>query len=114
MPAFSPSYGAMWSTSSALIAFVPCPENVPRVLAVTFPFGTIGTVLLNVITGILYDQQANESNNVGGSCLNQIGRRCALGQCRSLSLEGPTLNRGLSSHTWTIFVLLGLPWEGVL
>lgn len=59
---FGFAYGMMWTTSSALIALLPLVEPVPRLLALIFPFGGIGTLSLNLATGAIYDSHVSPHN----------------------------------------------------
>lgn len=71
--AFGIVYGAMWCTSSALIAFVPLNRNVSRALAVTQPFGGLGNIILNLLAGHLYDKHTYPGTNTcyGNVCYHE-------------------------------------------
>lgn len=60
--AFGVVYGLMWCTTSALLPFVPLSQNVPRVLAMTHPWGGVGNIVLNSLAGLFYDSHATHGN----------------------------------------------------
>jgi len=63
-------YGIMWCTSGALVTFAPYSQNLYRVMAATQGFGGLGTIVLNMLAGYLYDE---ETTNGGHSC---YGDKC--------------------------------------
>lgn len=67
---FSVSYGAMWSTTAALMPFLPSSVPLPRLFAVIFPFGGVATLVMNLVSGHIYDANTNKGSNAcyGRSC----------------------------------------------
>lgn len=63
---FGVAYGMMWCTTGGLVPFLPRSNNVPRVLAMTQPWGSAGNITLNLLAGLFYDQHTSGGNSCYG------------------------------------------------